>query len=255
MSAIAISAVACASIFVATLLGMWLHSILPDRYLNPGSKEAVTLGAGVIATMSAVLLGLLISSTRTAYEEKRNEVIRMTAHIIELDLLLRDYGPEARPARQVMRDAVRSMIDSIWRDDAGQFRVDANAVPDVGAEAILSNLEDLSPHDDRQRARRNRALQIGLDLAQIHLLLFAQPANAISTPFLTVLVLWLAFVFATFAIYARANALIVVALFVCALSASSAIFLIVDLDRPFAGLLQIPNAPLRNALPPLGAAT
>lgn len=251
MSAIAISAIAFASIFGATVLSMLLRSILPDRYLSAESKEVVSLGITLIATMSAVLLGLLISSTRTSYEEKRSQVVRMTADIIELDLLMKDYGPEARPVRQVMRDAVPSMIDFIWRDNASRFRLEANAVPDAGAEAVLYQLQQLAPHDDGQRARRERALQVGLDLAKIQLLLFAQPANAISTPFITVLVLWLTVVFATFSLYARANPLILVVLFVCALSAASAIFLILDLDRPFVGLLQIPSAPLRNALPPL----
>jgi hypothetical protein len=139
-----------------------------------------------------------------------------------------------------MRNAVPVMIDSIWRETADRFRSDANAVPDAGAEAVLYSLQELSPHDDGQRARRDRALQVGLDLAQIQLLLFAQPANAISTPFITVLVLWLTFIFATFSVFARANPVIVVVLFVCALSASSAIFLILDLDRPF--VVQIPSA-------------
>jgi hypothetical protein len=255
MTAIAISGIAFASIFGATVLSMRLRSIVSDRYLSAESKQVVTLGTSLIATMSAVLLGLLISSTRTSYEEKRNQVIHMTADIIELDLLLKDWGPEARPARQVMRDAVPQMIDSIWRENADRFRPEANAVPDAGAEAVLSALQELSPRDDAQRARRDRALQVGLDLAQIQLLLFAQPANAISTPFITVLVLWLAFVFATFSLHARPNPLIIVVLFVCALAASSAIFLILDLDRPFAGLLQIPSAPFHNALPPLAAAT
>jgi len=255
MSAIAISAIAFASIFSATVLGMLLRPLLPDRYLSAGSKEVVTLGTTLIATMSAVLLGLLISSTRTSYEEKRNQVIRMTADIIELDLIMKDYGPEARPARQVMRDAVPVMIDSIWRENASRFRPEANAEPDAGPEAVLAKFMELSPHDDDQRARRERALQVGLDLAKIQLLLFAQPVNAISAPFITVLVLWLTFIFATFSVYARPNPLIVVVLFVCALAAASAIFLILDLDSPFAGLLQIPSAPLRNALPPLAAAT
>lgn len=255
MNAIAISAVAFASIFGATLLGMLLRSIVPERHLSAGSKEVVTLATGLIATMAAVLLGLLISSTRTSYEEKRSQVIRMTADMIELDLLMKDYGPEGRPVRQVMRDAVPQMIDSIWRENASRFRLEADAVPDASVEAVLASFMELSPHDDDHRARRERALQVGLDLAKIQLLLFAQPANAISAPFITVLVLWLTFVFATFSIYARATPLIVAVLFVCALSASSAIFLILDLDSPFAGLLQIPSAPLRNALPALAAAS
>lgn len=255
MSAIAIAAIAFASIAGFTLVGMLLRSIMPERYLSAESKEVVGLGTALIATMSAVLLGLLISATRLSYEEKRTQVIQMTADLIELDLLLKDYGPEARPARQAMRDNVPHMIDSIWRDSAGRFRSEANAAPDAGAEAVLYELQGLAPRDDAQRAHRDRALQVGLDLARIQLLLFAQPANAISTPFITVLVLWLSFLFVTFALYARPNPLIVVILLACALAAASAIFLILDLDRPFAGLLQIPSAPFRNALPPLGPAT
>jgi predicted membrane protein len=96
MSAIAIAGIAFASIVAVTLLGMLLRSLVPDRYLSAESKEVVGLATALIATMSAVLLGLLISSTRTSYEEKRTQVIRMTADLIELDLLLKDYGPEAR---------------------------------------------------------------------------------------------------------------------------------------------------------------
>jgi len=251
MSAIAIAAIAFASMSAFALLGMSLRSILPARYLSAESKEVVGLGTALIATMSAVLLGLLISSTRISYEVKRDQVIHMTADLIELDLLLKDYGPEAQPARQGMRDTVPLMINSIWRDSAGLFRAAANTAPDAGAETVLSELQALAPHDDSQRAHRDRALQVGLDLAKIQLLLFAQPANAISTPFITVLVLWLSFLFSTFTLYARPNPLIVVILLVCALAAASAIFLILDLDRPFAGLLQIPSAPFRNALPPL----
>jgi len=251
MSVVGVAAIAFASMFGATVVSMLLRSQLPDHYLSAESKEEIRLGTALIATMAAVLLGLLISSTRSSYEEKRGQVIRMTADLIELDILMKDYGPEAGPVRVVMRDAVQPMIDSIWRVNAGSFRPNANAVPDAGTEAILSGVEQLSPQNDRQRARRERALQVGLDLAHIQFILFAQPANAISMPFVTVLVLWLTFIFASFTISSPPNRLIVAVLLFSALSAASAIFLILDLDRPFGGLLQIPTAPLRNALPPL----
>lgn len=251
MSVVITCIVAFVSMVVAMILGMALRPVLPERYLSDESKEVIRLGSALIATMSAMLLGLLISSTRNSYEEKRGQVIRMTSHLIELDLLMKDYGPEARPVRQVMRDAVPPMIDSIWRGHAPEFRADADAVPDAGTEAVLSALEQLSPRDDGQRARRERALVVGLDLAQIQFLLFSQPTNAISTPFISILVLWLAFLFVTFGLTAPPNSLIVVVLLVSALSAASAIFLILDLDRPFGGLLQIPTAPLRNSLPAL----
>lgn len=251
MSVAGISAVAFASMFGAAILGMILRARLPDRYLSAESKEVIRLGTALIATMAAVLLGLLISSTRSSYEEKRGQVIRMTADLIELDILMESYGPEAQPARQVMRDAVPPLIDSIWRGSAARSRPDANAVPDAGTEAILAAIEQLAPQNDRQRARRERALTLGLELAQIQFILFAQPENAISTPFTMVLVLWLTFIFASFSISSPPNALIVAVLLVSALCAASAIFLILDLDRPFGGLLQIPSAPLHDAVPPL----
>jgi hypothetical protein len=253
MSVATISVVAFASMFGAAIAGMLLRSLLPERYLSTESKEVIRLGAALIATMSAMLLGLLISSTRGAYEEKRNQVIRMTADLIELDILLRDFGAAGRPVRQAMRDAVAPMIDGIWRGHAGAPRPDADAVPDAGTEQILAGIEQLPTLTDGQGARRERAIALGLELAQIQFILFSQPANAISTPFITIVVLWLTFVFGTFTLSAPPNFLIGVVLMVAALSAASAIFLILDLDRPFGGMLQIPAASLRSALPPLDA--
>lgn len=251
MSALAISALAFAAMFGAALVGMRLRSSLPERYLSSESKEVVRLGAALIATMAAMLLGLLISSTRGSYEEKRGQVIRMTADLIELDILMKDYGPEGRAVRQVMRDAITPMIDGIWRARSEEFRSNADAVPDAGTETILGAIGDLVPQSDGQRARRERAIVVGLELAQIQFVLFSQPANAISLPFVAIIVLWLTFIFATFTLSAPGNPLIIVVLLVAALSAASAIFLILDLDRPFGGLMQIPSLPLRNALPSL----
>jgi len=251
MSALAIAGVAFAAMFGAALVGMLLRSALPERYLSSESKEVVRLGAALIATMAAMLLGLLVSSTRGSYEEKRGQVIHMTADLIELDILMKDYGPEGRAVRQVMRDAVAPMIDSIWRARTEEFRSNADAVPDAGTEKILAGIEQLPTETESQRARRDRAIVLGLELAQIQFILFSQPTNAISLPFITIIVLWLTFVFGTFTLSAPGNPLIVVVLLVAALSAASAIFLILDLDRPFGGLLQIPSLPLRNALPAL----
>jgi hypothetical protein len=253
MSALAISAVACAAMLGAAIVGMLLRSVLPERYLTAESKEVVRLGTALVATMAAMLLGLLVSSTRSSYEEKRGQVIHMTADLIELDILMKDYGPEGRAVRQVMRAAIAPMIQSIWRARTEEFRPDADAVPDAGTEKILGAIGNLAPQNDGQRARRERAIVVGLDLAQIQFVLFSQPANAISIPFITIVVLWLTFLFSTFTLSGPSNPLIVVVLLIAALSAASAIFLILDLDRPFGGLLQIPTLPLRNALPALAA--
>jgi len=97
---------------------------------------------------------------------------------------------------------------------------------------------------------QGRAIQLWIDLAQTRVL-FAQTDSAIPMPFLAVLVFWLAAIFVSFGLFARPNPIIVSALFVCALSAASAIFLILELGHPFSGLMEISSAPLSNALPPL----
>ena len=145
------------------------------------------------------------------------------------------------------------MVDSIWHGNAKPSGKTAPFRSTVQGEAVFYKLQELSPRDAIQRSLQARAMQISTDLAQTRLLLFARPVDAMSTPFLMVLVLWLTLIFASFSVFARPNAMIVVVLFVCVLSASSAIFLILEMGSPFEGLMQISSAPLRNALQPLAA--
>jgi hypothetical protein len=248
LSPIYVSGIVFALIFGSTLAGMLLRSILPEHHLSADSKEVVRLATALIATLAALVLGLLIASTRSSYVETSGQISRAIADIVVLDRLLDEYGPDAMPLRQMLRGSIAPMANSIWRDgaqDGGPFR------PNTQGETAFFALQELMPKDVVQRALQARAVQISTDLAQTRLLLFAQPADAMSTPFLIVLVLWLIFIFASFSVFASPNATIVAVLFVCVLSTSSAIFLILEMGSPFTGLMQISGAPLRNALAPL----
>jgi hypothetical protein len=119
------------------------------------------------------------------------------------------------------------------------------------AEVAYAAIQELSPQTDAQRSLKARALRISTDAAQTRLVLFTQADNSIPMPFLAVLVLWLTIIFASFGLFSRLNLTDVAVLFVCALSASGAIFLILELSQPFEGLMQISSAPLRHALAPL----
>ena len=250
MSALAVSGIVFALIFGGTLLGMLLRSRLPEHHLTAESKEVIRLATALVGTLAALVLGLLVASTRSSYEQTSGQISRMTVDAVVLDWLLAEYGPEARPLRQALRETIGSMADSIWHPDpraAGPFH--ANGV----SESAYYKIQELVPHDAVQRALQSRAIQIATDLAQTRLLLFAQPVDAISTPFLMVLVLWLALIFTSFTIFAPPNGTVATVLFVCVLSASSAIFLILEMGSPFDGLMQISSEPLRNALGPLAA--
>jgi hypothetical protein len=248
MPAIVAASIAFGLILGSTLLGMFVRSKVPDTHLAGDSKDVIRLATALIATMSAVVLALLFASTRGSFEQTSATVTRLTTDIIDLDQTLEAYGPEAAPLRKALRDGIVPMIDSIWRDGVARSRADP---PRARHESVLYGIRRLEPHGHIQVSLQARAIQLGTDVAQTRLILFAQPADSISQPFMTALVLWLAFIFGSFSMSAAPNRTIVVVLFICVLSASTAIFLILELGQPFDGLMQIPNAGLRNALPPL----
>jgi hypothetical protein len=237
-------------IFGGALLGMLLRGRLPDHHLDSETRDIVRLGTGLIATLSALVLGLLIASAQTAFQTQSNQIKQITANVILLDNILARSGKDAQPVRVLLRSSVEVLVNRIWSDQ-GSNTGDAPFEASSQSNLLFDKLLELKPQDDAQRLLQTRAIQIGIDLAQTRIL-FAQSSGQIPTPFIVVLVSWIAMIFVSFGLFARANLMVVVALFFCAFSASTAIFLILDLSHPFSGLMEIPSAPLRNALAPLG---
>ena len=246
MSALILSGI----IFVLTLCGIFLGTLLrralPKHHLNSHAKDAVRLGAGLTATIAALVLGLLIAAAKGSFDTQTSQVRQITANLILLDNILAQYGPETRAIRGQIRSTIDPFADGLWREkEAGTTRpVETNAA----AERVYLEIHKLSPHDDLQRLLKTRAVQISNDLAQVRFLLFVESENLIAKPFLAVLALWLMIIFASFSLFSPLNGTVFTCLFLFALSAASAIFLIMELSRPFTGLMMISSTPLRNAL-------
>ena len=253
MFPLAVSAIALAIILGGTLVGALLRKALPEHHLAEDAKDIIRLGSGLIGTIAALVLGLLIASAKTSYDIKISEVQHLTADLVLLDKILEQYGPEARPARDLIRRAVRPFAEKLWRESGPDANKGTPFVANSLAEDAFTEIVALAPTTDPQRALKARAIEVSTDLAQTRLTLFVQPANAIPMPFLAVLVFWLGIIFASFSLFARLNATVIVALFVFALSASAALFLILEMSQPFTGLMRISNAPLRNVLAPIDA--
>ena len=236
-------------IFVLVLSGILIGHALPGQRLNKESQDAVRSSVGFIATMAALVLSLLIASAKSTFDTQSGQVKRITSDLILIDNLLAQYGPEATPIRSLMRNVVPAVVDQIWREKTtnakGPFEANANA------EALVMKLEALSPQNDLQRSLQAQATQASNDLIQTRLLLFAETDTGIPVPFLIVLVFWLIIIFASFGLFATLNATVFIILSILALSASGAIFLILELGEPFTGLMMIPSGPLRDALGPL----
>ena len=252
MSPLLMSVIVFACVLGGMFLGMFLRNMLPERHLSGDTKDVVRLGTGLIGTIAALVLGLLIASANSTYETQSSQVQQLTANIVLLDRTLAQYGPETASARNLLRRGVASMADRIWRED-GSYS--GKAEPFEASAAALSLYDEilkLSPRNDTQRSLQTRTIDTVQDLGKTRLLLFAEAGSALPTPFLVILIFWLAIIFASFSLFADNNATTIVALGIFALSASASIFLILELSHPFSGLIMISSEPLRNALAPLG---
>ena len=239
-----------ACVFGGALLGMLLRRALPEQHLTTDSRDVLKLGMGLIATMSALVLSLLVASAKTSYETQRNELTQLSVSVVLLDRVMAHYGPETKEARERLKQTFAASIERIWPADSSRS---AQLVPNAsGGEAIYDEIQALTPQTEAQRTLQAQALKTAIDLAQTRWLLFEQGGSSIPMPFLIVLVFWLTILFAGFGVLTPRNATVVATLFVCALSVAGAVFLILELDRPFAGLIKIPSTPMRSALAQLG---
>jgi hypothetical protein len=175
----------------------------------------------------------------------------MTASIIVPDDLLAQYGPEAAPVRVRLRQIIPPMADRIWHEQEAPAGKPVHFEANAQSSTFEKELEHLSPSNDAQRTLQSRAVAAFTDAAQTRLLLFAQAGGSIPAPFLIILVFWLGAIFVSFTLFAQVNPVVMGALLVCALSFAGAIFLVLELDNPFTGLMGISSATLRSALLPL----
>lgn len=252
MSPMAISWMVFACVFGGAMLGMLLRAIVPEHHLNPDSKDIVKLGMGLIATMSALVLALLIASAKSSHDTQNGEIIQISADFIQLDRVLAHYGPETKDARTLLRALLAYGVGPTW--GLGSYRPAKLESTEVkaGADSFSEKIQQLTPRNDYQRSLHAQAMQISADLGRTRSLLLEQTGGSIPMPFLVVLVFWFTVIFITFGLFAPPNATVIAVLLVCALSVAGAIFLILELDRPFEGLIQISDAPLRSALARLG---
>jgi hypothetical protein len=252
LSPIAIALVVFVCVFGGAVIGMTLHITLPGHHLDGDSKDVVKLVMGLIGTMAALVLGLLIASAKGTYDTQSSDVAQLSADVGEIDRILALYGPETKEARGALRRSVNQGIELIWPKDSVKA---ANLDPAAGkgqSDAFYDSIQKLSPQTDAQRFAKSQVLQITTGIAHTRLLMQAQLGGSIPMPFLVVLVSWLVLLFVGFGLLTRFNGTVISALLVGALSVAGAIFLILELDQPYGGLLRISSAPLQGVLAKIG---
>ena len=251
MNSLGIAAVAFVCSMGGGLVGLLLRRRLPESHLDEDTKEVVKLGTGLVGTMAALVLGLLVASATGAFDAEDGRIQQLATDFVLLDRGLAHYGPEASVARARLRVTLTTMLDRL--QVAGGSRVPAQGVEvSTTGGAMFDAIRDLVPKNDAQRMIQSQAIQTCAELAKTRLALDHGADNPIPTPFLVVLMCWLAILFVGFGLLARRNATVVVVIVLCALSVSAALFLILDLDQPFEGLIRIDDDALREALSQIG---
>ena len=252
MNSSTIGFISAGCIFGGVLLGMLLQKVLPEHHLDTPSKDTVKVGAGMLATLTALVLGLLVSSAKSSFDAMNAGIAQTGAKIILFDHILADYGPETKEVREQLRDTVASVIERIWPEKKGGLG-GLRALESVdAAETMQAKLRELTPKNDLQKSLLAQASQISSDMLQARLLLMEGQQNILPTSFLVLLIFWLTGLFISFGLFAPRNGTVLAVLLICALSVSSAIFLVLEMDRPLDGFIKASNAPLRKAVELIG---
>ena len=252
MSPLAIGAMTFACVFGGALLGTYIRKILPSAHLSKESQDVMRLAMGLVATMTALLLGLVTAAARSSFDSQDATMRTNATNILALDRLLARYGPETRATRDLIRKAVAFRIETTWPGDgsAGSGLTQAQGTPAV--EEIENQILQLVPATDAQRWFKSEALRLTEDVIKARWRSLGSQGGSVPILFLAVVIFWLTVTFVSFGLYAPPNASVITVLFVAAISVAAAVFLTLELDGPFDGLIKISSGPMRYVLSQLG---
>ena len=252
MSAPFIAFIILACMLSGMALGSYLRLVLPDDHTQADSKDILMTSAGMMATLIALIIGLLVTSAKGNYDDTTSGITQSGAKIITLDYYLSNYGSEAKEVRELLRLAVASAIERVWPNESTQGADLANMEVATGMADVYSKIRELSPQSDSQKYLQTQALQIGADMMQSRWMLIEQSQTTLPLIFLVVLTFWLTVLFIQFGLLAPRNRTALSAVFICALSMAGAIFLILELNHPLEGSIKVSSAPLHKVLSLIG---
>jgi len=247
VSATSIALVVCVCVLAGALFGSLLRSMLPAHHLSDESKDVVRVATGLVATLVALVLGLLVASAKTSFDTKSQEITDSAVKVVLLDRELRRLGPAGEPVRASLRAGIAVRLSQPWDERRLRSLGDEHG-PMPSLTDVEVRLRDLVPANNSERWLQSRALALTAELGQTRWLLSEQAGSAIALPFLVIVVFWLFFIFTSLGMFAPPNLTVYVAIVLCAISVSAAVLLILELDRPFEGLISISKEPLRDAL-------
>lgn len=253
---ISVALIVLVSLSSGSFAGFWAQYALPKHHLTPDTKDIVKVGVGSIATLTALVLGLLVASTKGSFDTKAADIHQFASSLIEMDRALAYYGPEANDARAALKAFTALKLQTTWPDESGMSE-DAAAKTDNSEgvkllESLGTKLRELSPKTDAQKTILSRAIELYYSVTDDRWAMAVQSGSTAQTIFLVMLIFWLTVMFTSFGMFAPQNGTAIFFLLLCAVSFAGAIYIVLEMDGPFSGLVTISSEPMREALARMG---
>ena len=229
MSAIGIGMIAFGCNIGGSLVGLFIGSRLPDHHASSESKDVVRLSMAMVATLTALVLGLVTASAKSAFDAEDAAIKGTSASVLSLDRMLADYGPATAAIRDQLRSTLADRINVVWPEDAGEAR-EMGAAP---GETIVREVLALAPQTEAQQWYKTQALELCGEILKARWIVFGGTESTVPGTFLVVIICWLTVLFGSFGLFAPRNATTTGALLICSLSVAASIFLILEIDAPF----------------------
>ena len=242
--------------FVGYAAGQWLSRFLPEHhYQQSDARDVLKSATGMIATLVALVLGLLVSSAKTTFDRTTDAMNDGGAKLVQIDRLLHKFGPETAPARKNLRRLVNEVVTRIEEPNANmRERLKLNeSNPENSLDTQLANpIEALVPQNEQQTRLVKRLGDLLSNLSDNRWVMIERATNKLPFAFLILLFFWLATLFAGFGILSPRNLTIDCAFIICALSMAGAVYLIIEMNEPLDGTVRVSADPLKTALSVMG---
>jgi hypothetical protein len=241
-------------VFGGGLIGFGLQRALAEKHTTGPARDMIGAVAGLLTLLCALTSGLLIWTAYGVYAGQSAAIQTLASKVLQLDLALADYGPDAKPERLALRDRLGKTIDQVW----GANESDATFAADTFAAAIRAlrdpekALERLQPTTDEQRQAYATAKSAIEAIGQSRLQMSFALSAPVSYPLLLTVVGWVFFLFCGFGLMSRGGAMSVITLAVGAIAIASAVLMILDLSNPYSGAFRVSSAPLEQVLAVMG---
>lgn len=233
--------------FAAGMIGIWIGERLPEEHRTDQSRAAVANSMGMVGTLTAIALGLLISVANTSFRDKQAQLMSSASDLIRMDHLLRMYGPDADSARAVFREYATSMMNDVLPSEDDRSDIENEAALDIATKAEHS-VVFLEPADDIQRWLHPHMLEVVNKLFEAHFELVKQRLDAIPDSLMLLLLLWLVLLFGSYGLYSPRHLTSMIFLFLSSGAASGAVLLIIELETPHRGFVHLSPDPLQHAV-------